>query len=67
MMHRTNTLDYIFVIQGSLELRLDSGENRILKGGDACVQRASMHAWKNLSGTDYARLALYAWELRERL
>lgn len=54
-MHRTNTLDYVFVIDGELELSLDSGEKRILKRGDVCVQRAAMHAWKNLSGTEIAR------------
>ncbi|KAH8798528.1 hypothetical protein F5884DRAFT_715354 [Xylogone sp. PMI_703] len=55
MMHRTNTLDYVFVIEGELELALDSGEKRVMKKGDICVQRGSMHAWKNLSRTDYAR------------
>jgi quercetin dioxygenase-like cupin family protein len=55
-MHRTNTLDYIFIIDGEFELTLDSGEKRIMKRGDACVQRASMHAWKNLSKTEFGRL-----------
>lgn len=54
-MHRTKTLDYVFVIEGKLELTLGGGEKRIMKSGDVCVQRASMHAWKNMSNTEIAR------------
>ena len=54
-MHRTKTLDYVFVIDGEIELSLDSGEKRVLKRGDACVQWAAMHARKNLSRTEIAR------------
>ena len=57
MMHRTQTLDYAIVISGEVELLLDSGEKRICKAGDCVVQRATMHAWKNLSGTESARIA----------
>jgi len=46
------------VISGEVELLLDSGEKRICKAGDCVVQRASMHAWKNLSGTEVARIAV---------
>lgn len=56
-MHRTKTIDYVFVLDGDVELTLDSGEKRILKRGDAVVQRATQHAWKNLSKTEPARLA----------
>ncbi|KUJ19386.1 uncharacterized protein LY89DRAFT_780332 [Mollisia scopiformis] len=54
-MHRSNTLDYVFIIDGELELTLDSGEKRVMKRGDVCVQRASQHSWKNLSKTEIAR------------
>ncbi|PKK43191.1 hypothetical protein CI102_14059 [Trichoderma harzianum] len=54
-MHRSQTLDYVFIIDGELELTLDSGEKRIMKPGDVCVQRASQHSWKNLSKTEFAR------------
>lgn len=55
-MHRTISLDYGIVIAGQLELVLDSGETRILGPGDICVQRGTMHAWKNPSDTTWARV-----------
>ena len=55
-MHRTVSLDYGVVVEGEVELILDSGETRILKRGDVCVQRATMHAWRNLSQTEWARM-----------
>lgn len=55
-MHRTVSLDYGVVIEGEVELVLDSGEKRVLKRGDVCVQRATMHAWRNVSETEWARV-----------
>lgn len=54
-MHRTPTLDYIVVIQGLLELILDSGETRLLHPGDTVVQRGTMHAWRNPSPDTWCR------------
>ncbi|KAF7588821.1 hypothetical protein BBP40_005175 [Aspergillus hancockii] len=48
-MHRTVSLDYGVVLEGEVELLLDSGEKRLLKRGDVAVQRATNHAWKNVS------------------
>jgi len=56
-LHRTQTLDYIFVMEGELEVSLDSGETRVVRKGDMVVQRASMHAWRNVSATEGARMA----------
>ena len=53
--HRTQTVDYLVVLEGELELGLDGGETRVLKKGDLVVQRACMHKWKNLSSTEGAR------------
>ncbi|KAJ8101693.1 hypothetical protein POJ06DRAFT_288521 [Lipomyces tetrasporus] len=53
--HRTQTVDYIVVLEGELELSLDGGEKRVVKTGDVVVQRAPMHKWKNLSRTEGAR------------
>ncbi|KAK3052470.1 hypothetical protein LTR09_006324 [Extremus antarcticus] len=50
--HRTMTLDVIYILEGSLELHLDSGEKRTLKAGDSVVQRAGMHKWVNVSEND---------------
>lgn len=48
-MHRTATLDYGVVIDGTTELVLDSGEKKVLKKGDVFVQRGTAHAWRNLT------------------
>ncbi len=46
-MHRTLSLDLGIVIEGEIELILDSGETRVLKRGDVAVQRGTNHAWRN--------------------
>ncbi|KAK2850646.1 hypothetical protein FQN49_005458 [Arthroderma sp. PD_2] len=56
-MHRTVSLDYGVVLEGEVELSLDSGETRIMKRGDIAVQRATNHAWKNVTaGGGWARM-----------
>ena len=49
VMHRTQSLDYGVVLEGEVEMQLDSGESRILKRGDVAVQRGTNHAWKNVT------------------
>lgn len=56
VMHRTQSLDYGIVIEGTLEMVLDSGEIKTLRRGDVAVQRATMHGWKNPSETEWARM-----------
>lgn len=48
MMHKTDTLDAIILIRGSVDLLLDDGEARSLKPGDVVIQRATNHAWVNV-------------------
>ncbi|KAK2019983.1 cupin domain-containing protein [Colletotrichum eremochloae] len=55
-MHRTISLDYGVVLEGELDLVLDSGETRRMRRGDVSVQRGTMHAWKNVSETQWARM-----------
>ncbi|ERS97070.1 hypothetical protein HMPREF1624_06399 [Sporothrix schenckii ATCC 58251] len=55
-MHRTVSLDYGVVLEGDVELILDSGETRVMQRGDVCVQRGTMHAWRNLSDTEWGRM-----------
>ena len=55
-MHRTISLDYGVVLEGEVELVLDSGETRVMKRGDVSVQRATMHAWRNCSQTEWVRM-----------
>lgn len=55
-MHRTMSLDYGVVLDGEVDLLLDSGETRLMRRGDICVQRATMHAWRNTSEENWARM-----------
>ena len=57
LMHRTQSLDYGIVLEGEVELILDSGEKRIMGRGDLAVQRGTNHAWRNTSETEWARMA----------
>ena len=41
---------------GDIELVLDSGEKKAMKSGDICIQRGTMHAWRNMSETEWARM-----------
>ena len=56
MMHRTQSLEYGIVVEGSIELMLDSGERQLLQRGDVCVQRGTNHAWENPSESGWARV-----------
>jgi quercetin dioxygenase-like cupin family protein len=48
-MHRTSTVDYVFILEGELEMELDGGEWVHLNAGDVVVQRGTNHAWENKS------------------
>jgi hypothetical protein len=41
---------------GSIEMILDSGETKQMARGDVAVQRATMHAWRNTSEMEWARM-----------
>lgn len=56
LMHRTQSLDYGLVLEGSVEMILDSGEIKLMHRGDVAVQRGTMHAWRNASSTAWARM-----------
>lgn len=47
-MHRTQTIDYVVVIDGEIALILEDSEVT-LKKGDVVVQRGTNHAWENRS------------------
>ncbi|KAK5211204.1 hypothetical protein LTR47_008076 [Exophiala xenobiotica] len=49
IMHRTQSVDFGVVLKGSIKLILDDGVETLMKEGDVCVQRATIHAWKNIS------------------
>ncbi|KAL3476924.1 hypothetical protein BJX99DRAFT_135821 [Aspergillus californicus] len=64
LMHRTQSLDYGIVLEGEIEMELDSGEKRLLKKGDIAVQRATMHAWHNPSETEWTRMLFVLQECK---
>lgn len=47
-MHRTETIDYVIVIEGEIEMDMDDSTVK-LKAGDIMVQRGTNHAWANRS------------------
>lgn len=54
-MHRTETIDYVIVISGEIDMEMDASTIK-LKAGDVMVQRGTNHAWVN-RGTEVARIA----------
>lgn len=65
-MHRTNSIDYGIVLSGEVELELDRGEKTILKPGDICVQRGTMHLWRTF-GDQPCRIAFILTEAKPYL
>lgn len=47
-MQKTNTMDFCFILEGEIDLVLDSGSVTV-KAGDVVVQRGANHAWSNKS------------------
>jgi quercetin dioxygenase-like cupin family protein len=45
--HRTDSIDYIVVMSGEIDMELESGEEIHLKAGDVMVQRGTVHNWIN--------------------
>ena len=62
--HRTVTLDIGVVVEGELELELESGEKRLMRRGDVTVQRGTNHCWRNPSKTQYARCLYVALDAK---
>ncbi len=54
-MHRTETLDYVIVLSGEIDMEMDASSVK-LKAGDVMVQRGTRHRWIN-RGTEVARIA----------
>jgi quercetin dioxygenase-like cupin family protein len=54
-MHRTETIDYVVVMRGELDMDMDDSTVK-LRAGDVLVQRGTNHAWVN-RGKEVARAA----------
>lgn len=46
-LHRSSSIDYGIVIDGEIELELDSGERRTIGAGEIVIQRGTSHLWRN--------------------
>ncbi|KAJ5096489.1 hypothetical protein NUU61_005845 [Penicillium alfredii] len=55
-MHRTISLDYGVVLEGEVDLILDSGASRHMRRGDVSVQRGTAHSFRNRSNSDWCRM-----------
>jgi uncharacterized cupin superfamily protein len=55
-MHRTRSLDYAVILDGSIVLELDDGVAVTLRMGDVLVQRGTIHNWVN-RGADACTIA----------
>jgi quercetin dioxygenase-like cupin family protein len=49
--HRTDSLDYAVIMQGEIDMELETGAITHLKAGDVVVQRGTVHNWIN-NGTE---------------
>lgn len=47
-MHTTDTVDYLYIVSGEVDLELDDGRKERLGPGDCVVQRGTRHAWRIL-------------------
>lgn len=47
--HKTETVDFIIVLEGEVYSMMETGET-LLKAGDVLIQRGTNHAWSNRSG-----------------
>jgi quercetin dioxygenase-like cupin family protein len=48
-LHRTASVDFVYVAEGEIWLELDDGKEVHLKTGDVVVQNGVRHAWRNHS------------------
>jgi quercetin dioxygenase-like cupin family protein len=55
-LHRTDSLDYAIVVSGEIVLKMESGEETVIKPGEIVLQRGTMHSWTNRS-QDFCRIA----------
>lgn len=46
--HRTETIDYILMLDGEVELLLDDARTTV-RPGDVVIQRNANHSWQNLT------------------
>jgi len=55
--HRTGTIDYVIVTEGTITLELDEGSVDV-HAGDIVVQRDTNHAWRNFGDRPVKAIAI---------
>ena len=55
-MHKTETIDYIVVLAGTLGMLLDDGTELTMEPHDVMIQRGTVHGWAN-RGSEPCRFA----------
>jgi mannose-6-phosphate isomerase-like protein (cupin superfamily) len=56
-LHTTPSVDFGFVLRGSVELHMGDGTHLLLQAGDVFVQQGTEHRWANV-GTEPAAIGL---------
>ncbi|MDM0116460.1 cupin domain-containing protein [Variovorax sp. J22R133] len=64
-MHTSDSIDFGYVISGSIWLELDNGATRELHAGDTYVQNGTRHAWRNRSSEPASILVVLVGTRRE--
>ncbi len=49
LMHKTDTIDYVLMMEGECDMLLDDGKEVHMNQGDVMIQRATWHGWANRS------------------
>lgn len=63
-MHRTNTVDYVFVLSGEIDMDMDESTVH-LQAGDIMVQQGTNHSWENRYDEN-CRLAFVLLDAKKR-
>jgi mannose-6-phosphate isomerase-like protein (cupin superfamily) len=57
-LHITDTVDFLYVLEGEVSLTVDDGDTRTFSVGDCIVQAGAKHAWANPSADVTCKLLL---------
>ncbi len=57
-MHRTDTIDYEFIVSGKIDIVLPGNKRKTLKAGDLLVMAGVPHAWENRYDEDCTYIAV---------
>jgi quercetin dioxygenase-like cupin family protein len=66
-MHRSSSIDYGIILDGTVELELDDGAIKVAQAGDIIVQRGTIHLWRNPSASETCRIAFVLIEAKPRI